>query len=147
MMTGLDIEVKHLPDPKTGQALEPTPQNAVRVVRLAREMKRLMDSALGLATAVLIEESRRKGAKTLHIDGETVSLETKSETVWDVEKLSELLDLGLDSDRYNDLVVPIVSYKVDGAVARQIASTDERYAEVIEEAKTVVAGRTYPRFQ
>jgi hypothetical protein len=128
-----------LVDPRTGEFLEPTPANALTLLDAARDMRaRLMDLVKD-CELVLLEESRRQGTKTLHVDGVgTAEITGGSELSWDLETLLELRDLGLPEDRYDELVVATVTYKVDARVAKQLEGANPDYAAVIERARTRV---------
>ena len=48
----------------------------------------------------------------------------------------ELRDLGLPEERYGELVVATVTYKVNASVAKQIAGANPEYAKVIDRARS-----------
>jgi hypothetical protein len=126
-----------LVDARTGEILPATPANALTLLDAARDMRaRLMDLVKD-CELVLLEESRRQGTKTLHVDGVgTAEITGGSELSWDLETLLELRDLGLPEDRYDELVVATVTYRVDARVAKQLEAANERYAEVIDRARS-----------
>ena len=90
--------------------------------------------------AVLVEESRRLGTKTLHLAQGTaiVSGGPASELAWDVGELVRLLALGLPAGRYEELVETIVTYKVNAAAAKQLEAANPEYANVISKARSRV---------
>lgn len=108
-----------------------------------RNLEQNLREAKAILTDALIAESARVGTKTLHAGNLTAIVSSNTETVWDIETLETLRDLGLPEETYNKLVKPEISYKVDGRVAKQIAGANPEYARVIEAAKTVVPGSSY----
>jgi hypothetical protein len=55
--------------------------------------------------------------------------------IWDHEVLEELREEGLPEARFNELVVPEVTYKVNRSVANSIAKSNPVYGEIIERAQ------------
>jgi hypothetical protein len=101
---------------------------------------------------VLIEESRRVGAKTLRYGNVEAVVSGGSEVVWDIGRLFEgLRAAGCPDERLEVLVTATVEYKVNQAVAKQLAAANPDYAAAIEAARdrqpaptrvTVKEGRT-----
>lgn len=90
---------------------------------------------------LLVEESERQGAKTLHLGGVTATVSGGTETVWDVEELRNLLRVGLPPERWTDLVTTKVEEVVNARVAKQIASANPDYAKIIDGAKRTASKR------
>ncbi len=138
-MTSTEIAVPtELLDVRTGEVLEPTAVNAVQVLFAAREMRARMSGLIKDAEAILLEESRRQGTKTLRFEDATATVSGGSDLEWDLDVLLELRDLGLPEERYAELVVATVSYKVNAAVAKQLEGSNPAYAEIIDQARSRV---------
>ncbi len=127
-----------LVDVRTGELLPATPQNAIDLLAAAREMRGRILSLVKDCEAILLEESRRQGTKTLRLGDTTATVTGGSDLEWDLETLLELRDLGLPEDRYDELVVARVEFKVDARVAKQLEASNEAYAAVIDRARTRV---------
>src|SRR6185369_17083181 len=120
-------------DVKTGELLEPTVDNAARVIESARAMKSNVNEIVKEATAFLVEVSTHRGTKTLHGEHETVTLSGGTGTDYDAGDLMELLaDAGCPEERINAAVTATVTYKVDRAVLRQLAAANPDYRAAIE---------------
>jgi hypothetical protein len=85
--------------------------------------------------AVLLEESRRQGTKTLHLPDGTAEVSGGTALEWDIDVLAELQAVGLPEDRYGELVVTTVTQKVDARVAKQLEAANPEYAAIIERAR------------
>jgi hypothetical protein len=97
-----------------------------------------------LLTDALAEHSRKIGTKTFSVGGRTVVMSADKELVWDIDYLDQALtEAGLPLDRLRSLITTTVSYKVNAAVANQIAAANPEYAEIIERAKSYVPKRQY----
>lgn len=131
---------EQLLDVRTGELLAATPHNAVVLLAAAREMRQRILSLVKDCEAVILDESRRQGTKTLHIKGTQYAATVSGGTDydWNFSALVELLDLGLPRERYHELVVETRSYKVDARVAKQLAAANPEYGRVIEAACTMV---------
>jgi hypothetical protein len=125
--------------PQTGEVLDLTDAPAVgRALRDVRRLKQQLDEARRILEDALVEESRRVGTKTLHL-GSVLAIVYGGEKVeWDVEELWKLRDAGLPEERLTALIKTEVTYKVDAAVARQIAAANPDYRAIIERARLVV---------
>jgi hypothetical protein len=130
--------------PLTGELI---PTKELRKVADAIEDVRLLEARLRDAkaelTEVLAEHARRIGTKTFSVEGRTVIVSPDKELKWDVDELVKLLELGLPEETYDRLVTAVVTYKVNAAVANQIASANEEYAEIIARAKSYEPKRQY----
>ncbi len=124
-----------LVDVRTGELVEATPAKAAEFIVAAREMRSLLLDVVKDCEAVLLEESRRQGTKTLHLAEGTATITGGSEVEWDLDVLAELRGLDIPEERYSALVVETVSYKVNAAVAKQLAAANPSYAEVIGRAR------------
>lgn len=126
--------------PLTGElvSLSDTRQ-VIDVLEQVRDMKRRLDEVRAVLEEAVRLESERQGSKTLHVDGMKAVVSGGSKIEYDAEALAdELRDLGLPEDRVSALVVPTITYKVDGRVARSVATSNPRYAEAIERHRSVV---------
>ncbi len=138
-MSSLELTAPtELLDVQTGEVLPATPDNAIQVLAAAREMRARMVGLIKDCEAVLLDESRRQGTKTLHFEGATATVTGGSDLEWALGTLLELLEIGLPEDRYADLVVETITYKVDARVANQLEKANPEYAAVIERARTRV---------
>ncbi len=107
--------------------------------RVWMEIKVLEDQLKDLRKLLgeaIIDESSRVGTKTLHFEGLKATVVEPTEIQWDLEILAELLEAGLPSDRYEQLVKTDVSYKVDGSIVRQLEGSNPDYAAIIDRART-----------
>jgi hypothetical protein len=138
-MTSTDLILPdNLLDVRTGELVPATPQNAAELLYAAREMRARMLSLVKDCEAVLLDESRKQGSKTLHLPAGTAEITGGTALEWDLGVLTDLLELGLPQDRYEQLVVASVTYKVDARVAKQLESANPAYAEIIERARSYV---------
>ena len=108
-----------------------------------RTLEGQLREAKTLLTEAISAECTRVGKKTLDLGDLRAELKTGSETVWDIETLEQLRTLGLPEDRYDELVTVEISYKVNSAVAKQLAGANEQYAAVIEAARTQIEKPSY----
>ena len=138
-MSSTEIAVpEQLLDVRTGEVLPATPTNAVNVLVAAREMRVKMSVLIKDCEAVLLEESRRQGSKTLHLDGATATVTGGSDLEWDVDVLAELRAAGLPEARWDELYVATVTYRVDARVALQLEKANPVYGAIIERARSRV---------
>lgn len=137
MSTDLTVIVPdQLLDVRTGELVEATPAKAAELIVAARDMRgRLLDLVKD-CEAVLLDESRKQGTKTLKFAGETATITGGQELIWNLDILLQLRDRGLPEDRYNELVVATVTYKVNAAIAKQLEAANPAYAEVIGMARS-----------
>lgn len=133
-----------LVNPLTGELVPSSDLPAVALTLEAlREHRQRVSDAIGAFTEAVVAESRRQGTKTLTAGGVRLEVSADSEVQWDMTELARLVDIGLPPDRYGELVTEIVTYKVDGTVARQLAGSNPEYARIIEAAKGRVPKRAY----
>lgn len=126
-------------DVRTGELLEPTVSNAARVLNAARAMDAQIRELKREATAWLVEESARRGTKTLHEENETVTLTGGTSVEYDAADLIALLtDAGCPPDRINAAVTTEITYKVNRSVLNQLASANKDYAAAIRLCETEV---------
>lgn len=149
-MTSTEIETVEaqevsLVNVETGEALAPTVDNAAVVLDAARRMKDRLAGVIEQATAFVVEETRRRGTKTLHLteptaDGSTsIALSGGPSVEYDPETLAACLrDAGCPEDRIDAVVKAEVVYKVDRSVLRQLTSANEDYKAAAELAATEV---------
>jgi len=123
-------------DVRTGELVPATPEKAAELIVAARDMRgRLLDLVKD-CEAVLLDESRKQGTKTLHYPEGTATISGGTDLEWNLDILLELRKRGLPEDRYNELVVATVTYKVNAAVAKQLEAANPAYAEVIAMARS-----------
>jgi hypothetical protein len=127
-----------LVDVRTGELLPATPENAAELLVAAREMRQRILDLQKDCEAVLLDASRRLGTKTLHLGDVTATVTGGSELAWDLEVLNELRAAGLPEQRYDELVVATVTYKVNAAVSKQLSAANPAYAEIIDRARGIV---------
>ncbi len=138
-MTSTEIALPdELLNPISGELVRTADAAAVAATLVdLKDLKNRVQAAIGAFSEAVIQESRRQGTKTLAVGGMTLKVSADSEVVWDVDFLMEgLRDAGLPEERINELVTMVVSYSVNGSVARQLAGASEKYAEVIEASKS-----------
>lgn len=130
--------------PTTGEIIDlDDPAACTRALAGIREVEGALRDLKQTLTDAIIAESERQGTKTIHDGTFTAEVKSGSETVWDLETLEQLRTLGLPEERFNALVTAQISYKVDGRVAKQIASANEEYEKVIAAARQVVRKPSY----
>lgn len=126
-------------DVRTGELLEPTVENAERVIVAARAMKAQVNEIVTEATAFLAEESARRGTKTLHGEGVTVTLTGGPGIDYDPTELRRELEFaGCPEDRIEAAVVMEVSYKINRSVLSQLAGANPEYKAAIQRAELEV---------
>jgi len=126
-------------DVQTGELLEPSVQNAARVLSAARAMKAHVNEIVNEATAYLVALSEHQGTKTLHGDGETVTVSGGPGIDYDPIELRELLEkAGCPQNRIEQAVRTEITYKVDRAVLRQLAAANKDYKQAIDHAEVEV---------
>jgi hypothetical protein len=131
-------------NPLTGELVPADDVSAVAgAIDMLRDRKRFFDSVISVLTDAAYEQSRIQGTRTFHVgNGMSLVLSAETEVSWDAEKLmADLRAAGLPEDRIDELVTTVVSYKVNGTVARQLARANPEYATVIENAQTRVPSR------
>lgn len=110
-----------------------------RAVEEIRDLEYRLRQMKNELTRPFVEETEKRGSKTLRWGEDLEVVVSASETVeWDVTELAKLQDAGLPDDRYDELVKAEVTYKVSAREATRIAGANEQYAEIIERAKTLV---------
>lgn len=124
-------------------AVERGAPECLRVLTRIRELERELREAKSLLTDELSLEFSRQGKKTLEFNGVKAELRGGTEIVWDIETLEQLRDLGLPEERMDELVKAEVTYKVNTAVAKQLAAANSDYAAVIASAKTEIPKAQY----
>jgi hypothetical protein len=123
-------------DVRTGEVLPATPDHAAALLERLNEYEALLRRAKRECEKLLIEESVRQGTKTLHIDGRKFQVYQTQTIKWDVEKLRGLLEAGLPSGRWHELVTQTIEEKVNVKLANQLAMNNPAYAEIIKGART-----------
>lgn len=100
-----------------------------------RTLKRNVDLALADLTDAVKNHTIEQGTKTMRAGDFVVKFSDSDEISWDVTELQKLRKAGLPEDRYAELVTEVVSYKVNGSVARQIEGSNPKYARIIKRAR------------
>ena len=121
---------------RTGELVQATPAKAAELLIAARDMRDRLMNPVKDCEAVLLAESRQKGTKTLHYEAGTATITGGSDLAWNLDILLELRNRGLPEERYNELVVATVTYKVNAAIAKQLEAANPAYAEVIGMARS-----------
>ena len=130
--------------PVTGELLDLSDADkCVSVLTEIRDLENQLREAKATLTEALAAEFARRGTKTFESNGMKASLSGGSEVIWDIEVLDELRDLGLPEDRMDALVTTEVTHRVNSNVAKQIASANPAYAEVVERAKSTIPKASY----
>lgn len=125
--------------PFTGEVVSlEDPAQCAKVFGEIKELEYKLRELKGYLSRALMEASRLQGTKTLHYPGVDVKISTPNDLSWDYEILLELQDAGLPEERFNELVMTEITYKVQGNVAKQLSASNPVYAEIIERAKTQV---------
>lgn len=128
--------------PTTGEAINLSDAHACAcALQEVREVEAQLRDIKRVLTEGILEESRRQGSKTLHFSTFDARINNPPTTAWDYEVLCELQDAGLPEERFADLVTTEISYKVNGNVAKSVASSNPAYREIIERAKTTIYGQ------
>jgi hypothetical protein len=132
-----NTDLRDLVDPRSGELLPATPENAAELLQAARDIRQRILRFVKDCEAVLVDESRRQGSKTLHLPTGKVTITggPGGGLDWNMELLERLRDLGLPEHRWDELVVATVTYKVSAKVANQLAAANPDYADVIDRAK------------
>lgn len=126
--------------PYTGEliAIE-DPEQCARVLYEIGELEAKLRALRYVLRDVMFEESVRVGSKTLHFpDGVTAKISTPMETSWDYKILAELIEAGLPGDRFEALVTPEQTFKVNGSIVKELESANPVYAEIIDRARTKI---------
>lgn len=124
--------------PTTGEILSrDDPAGCARVYAEIKELETKLRALRGALADVLLEDSAKKGTKTLHYEGGfTAKVSTPDDVHWDHDVLEELLQAGLPPDRYEALVKAEVTFKIDRSVVRALSGANPVYAEILERAQT-----------
>ena len=123
-------------DVRTGELLPATVGNAARAIASARALKNQINAIVSEATAYLVEVSEHQGTKTLHEDGETITITGGTGTDYDASDLIDTLtEAGCPAERIEQAVIAQISYKIDRAVLRQLAAANEDYKAAIQLAE------------
>lgn len=138
-----------LPNPVTGELVDTRSLTDVcAAVQRADELTELLAEFRSILEGVLLTESEREGAKTLHVGGVasdvgirpdwTVVIRGGPSSHWDAQDLAEALRAaGMPDARVDELVAPVVDYRVNRSKLKQAASANEAYAAAIESVRRV----------
>jgi len=129
--------------PGTGEIVSlDNPEQCALALDALRQHELVVREAKSILTRAIVEESQRRGTKTLALAGDRAArVSMRKEIVWDFDELAKLRDAGLPEDRWNALVKETVEQRVDGREARQIASANPEYAAIIDRARQEFEGR------
>lgn len=129
--------------PWTGELVPLTnPSQVARALGQVRDLKRQLDEARAVLEDALRLEAERQGTKTLHLDGLKATVTGGSKLEWDMEALAdELRDAGLPEERLGQLIVQVITERVNATVANSIAKANPRYGEIVERHRHVVPDR------
>jgi hypothetical protein len=144
-VNGAELVPAAMLNPLTGELVPTGDMKAVAdtLVQLREHQNKVRDAITAFSEAA-IAESVRVGSRTLNASGGIrIEVTAATEVEWDIPHLSKLRDHGLPEERLNELVKTNITFKVDGAVARQLAGSNPNYARVIEEAKVHIPKRQY----
>lgn len=131
-------------NPITGEMIPATDlDKCAEAIDMIRDWKQRIATASAALTEVFIEASRVQGTRTLTAAGMKVEVSSDNEIEWDFEELGKLRDIGLPEQRFDELIRPTITYKVDGRVAAQLAGSNPEYKRIIENAKNRIPKRQY----
>lgn len=137
-MTEIAVTEHGLLNVETGELLPATVENAALVLIACRNMKERANEIVAETTAYLVSEAERRGTKTLHTEGATVTLSGGVSDEYDAQDLMELLrSSGCPEDRIEAAVVTEISYRVNRSVLKQLA-VNKDYQAAIDLAKRQV---------
>lgn len=119
------------------------PASCCRALDELRDLEIRVRELKAMLTDAIVDESRRQGAKTLHLPGNvTAEIKGGERVLWDAQRLeADLRALGCPEERIREIVVEEVSYTVSATEAKRAARANEAYAEAVERARTVVETR------
>ena len=125
-------------NPATGEIADANdPEQVVDILTALRELQTQVYEQRKNAEFALAVYAKTLGTKTFEIGDHKIEVSPEQKLDYDsadIEILEQLLELGLPDERWNKLVRQEVVSKVDGRVARQLASANDAYAEVIDKA-------------
>jgi len=124
----------------TGQVLDlADAQQAGQALVEIRQLRDRLEEIRQAAIEALWEEGARRGTKTVHLDGFDVELVGGERVEYDAEKLRDrLTEVGCPIERIEQLIKTVVTYKVDGNVARWTAGANPEYAAAIAACRETV---------
>lgn len=136
-------------NPITGELVQTADLPAVaQNLDSLRQLRDKISRVIAEFSDAVIVRSRVEGTKTFNMGRRGSLIVTPdNEIIWDVEVLQELLDAGLPQERWLALVTEIVSYKVNGTVARQIEGSNPQYAEIVGRARVRTPKKQYVQFK
>lgn len=143
-MAGELVERQEILVPVTGELVNAADPVAVGQALLTlRQMEAQIKDVKAALTDAAVQISKERLSKTIHLEGGgTVVVKGGDETVYDAEKIEAALRRKkIPEDVIRELVVETVTYKVDGARAKQAAGANEEIAKIIARHKTVVEKR------
>jgi hypothetical protein len=126
--------------PFTGELVDlRDPAQVAHALDQVRDAKRRLDELRTLLEELLRAESQRQGTKTVHLDGGlTAVVSGGSRAVYDGEQLGhDLEQAGLPAVRLVQAVHPLVEWKGDARVVKQLEASNPAYAAAIARARRI----------
>lgn len=139
------VLAERFPNVRTGELVDPRDTKAViEALDAAREEVRRVSEIRKLAEAILAEQARIYGTKTLR-DGEwKAEVRGGSEVVWDAEELERRLrDCGMPEERIREVVLEKVTYQVSAREAMRAAGANDEYAAAVRACRSEVEKPVY----
>lgn len=113
------------------------PQQCALALADVREIESMFAGTKRRLTEAIVEASKQRGTKTLHLDGLTATIKGDSVTSYDAEEIEVgLRAAGMPEDRIREIVKETVSYRVVANEAKKAAGANPAYANVIDSHKT-----------
>ena len=90
-------------------------------------------------TRALVAQSEQEGSKTLRYEGVEVTVKGGVKVEYDADAMYlDLLAAGMSEQRAGDVVVEVVTRKVNAVEAKRVAAANPAYAEVVERHRSEV---------
>jgi hypothetical protein len=124
--------------PGIGQVVQlDNPKDVALALDAVRDLERSLRYVKTELTSALVYRSQVEGSKTIHFEGGKAVLNSSMEIAYDPEAIEiGLREAGMPEDRIREIVVEMVSYKVNAVRAKQAGSANPAYAAVIEANRT-----------
>ena len=126
----------------TGEIVNLADEHAIaKAYKEVDQLDRMLVQAKVRLREALGERAKVLGTKTIYVEG-VGKVEVKGATITSYPEPeileADLRALGCPEEIIREIVVEVVSYKVDGARAKRAASANPEYAKVIEAARQVI---------
>ena len=125
--------------PGTGELVDLTDEVQVgRALAGLRQFRDQLKQADALLTDALVERSQVLGTKTIHLpDGVVAEISGGFEKVYDQQAIEQdLRNAGMPDERIREIVVEVISYKVNALKAKAAAGANPEYRAIIERHTT-----------